>query len=73
MSEYLSKLWNDQATAEKAMLKGQKSDYERLRHKYVTKRNVFNKEVQRAKRQYVRQKQIDLDALQSHSQSTFWK
>lgn len=72
-SDNLSELWNDQCKAEKNMLKGQKSDCKRLRHYYVTKRKLFNRAVQRAKRQYLRQKQAEIDETESKNQSMFWK
>lgn len=62
-SNNLSGLWNDQCKAEKEMLKGQKSDRKRLRHIYVIKRKRFNREVQCAKRQYLRQKQAEIDEI----------
>ena len=52
-SDSLSELWNEQCKAEKAMLKGQHSIRNRLRHVFVTARKRFNREVQRAKRQYI--------------------
>ena len=55
------------------MLKGQKSDRKRLRHINVIKRKRFNREVQCAKRQYLRQKQAEIDELESKNQTMFWK
>ena len=72
-SDSLSELWNEQCKAEKAMLKGQKSIRNRLRHVFVAARKRFNREVQRAKRQYIRQKQAEIDELQSKNQTMFWK
>ena len=73
-SDSLSVLWNEQCKAEKAMLKGQKSIRNRLRYVFVAARKRFNREVQRAKkRQYIRQKQAEIDKLQSKNQTMFWK
>ena len=72
-SDSLSELWNEQCKAEKAMLKGQKSIRNRLRQVFVAARKRFNREVQRAKRQYIRQKQAEIDELQSKNQTMFWK
>ena len=72
-SDSLSELWNEQCKAEKAMLKGQNSIRNRLRHVFVTARKRFNREVQRAKRQYIRQKQAEINELQSKNQTMFWK
>ena len=72
-SDSLSELWNEQCKAEKAMLKCQNSIRNRLRHVFVTARKRFNREVQRAKRQYIRQKQAEIDELQSKNQTMFWK
>ena len=69
----LSELWNEQCKTEKVMLKGQNSIRNRLRHVFVTARKRFNREVQRAKRQYIRQKQAEIDELQSKNQTMFWK
>lgn len=72
-SDNLSGLWNDQCKAEKEMLKGQKSDRKRLRHIYVIKRKRFNREVQCAKRQYLRQKQAEIDEAKQRTKPYFGK
>ena len=72
-SDSLSELWNEQCKAEKDMLKGKKSTRTRLRHVFATARKRFNREIQRTKRQYLQQKQAEIDDLQSKNQTMFWK
>ena len=45
----------------------------RLRHVFVTARKRLNRGVKRAKKQYIRQKQAEIDELQSKNQTMFWK
>ena len=72
-SDSLSELWNEQCKAEKDMLKGKQFTRTRLRHVFLSPRKRFNREVHRTKRQYLQQKQAEIDDLQSKNQTMFWK
>ena len=62
----LTELWNGQCDAEKSMLKS-KSRTERkgLRKRFIEKRKLFNREVQRSKRAYTFQRQVEIENLET--------
>ena len=70
----LTELWNDQCDAEQSMLKS-KSRTERkgLRKRFIEKRKLFNREVQRSKRAYALQRQAEIDNLEATNPNLFWK
>ena len=71
---HLADLWNNQCDAEKSMLKS-KSRTERkvLRKRFIEKRKIFNREVQRSKRAYILQRQTEIDNLEATNPNLFWK
>ena len=70
----LTELWNGQCDAEKSMLKS-KSRTERkgLRKRFIEKRKLFNREVQRSKRAYTLQSHVEIEYLETTNPNLFWK
>ena len=56
------------------MLKN-KSHTERkgLRKRFIEKRKLFNREVQRSKRRYTLQRQVEIENLETTNPNLFWK
>ena len=72
-SEDLTLLWSEMCSAEKQWLKCKPNDKANFKHIYVQKRKLFDKGVQRAKRYFVYQAQVDLEASVNASSGSFWK
>ncbi|VDH96384.1 Hypothetical predicted protein [Mytilus galloprovincialis] len=73
-SDQLTVLWNKVCEAEKDMLKCKITSRKReFRSVFIMKRKNFDREAQRAKRHYWRNKVLRIDELESGNQREFWK
>ena len=55
------------------MLKAEANSKRIKREDFLRQRKLFNKEVQRAKRKYLKAKQIEIENLETSDQKEFWK
>ena len=74
-TEELSRLWNEMCLAEKKWRKeaGTSRCKSELKHCFLTLRKHFDQTVQRTKRHYWFQMQIDIDNLDRNNPQEFWK
>lgn len=66
-------MWNKLCKAEKDMLKSSNAVRHRYRAIYVQNRKTFNRECQRTKRNFIKNKQVEIDNLDSGNSQQFWK
>ena len=69
----LTNIWNELCTKEKAMLKSDVQSKRAKRDEFLRYRKFFNKEVQKAKRKFWKQKQTEIEQLETSDQKSFWK
>ena len=55
------------------MLRSEIKSRRTKRDEFLRQRKVFNREVQKAKRKFVKQKQIEIEQLETSDQKSFWK
>ena len=72
-SEELTAIWNELCINEKAMLRSDIKLKRTKRDKLLRHRKVFNRKVQKAKRKFWRQKQNEIEQLETSDQKSFWK
>ena len=72
-SEKLTVIWNELCVKEKSMLKSDIKSKRTKRDEFLRQRKVFNREVQKAKRKIWKQKQIEIEQLETSDQKSFWK
>ena len=72
-SEELTVVWNELCIKEKAMLRSDIKLKRTKRDEFLRHRKVFNREVQKAKRKFWRQKQNEIEQLETSDQKSFWK
>lgn len=72
-SEHLSDLWNKTCNAEKEWLGCHSKDRKVCRTKFLECRKTFDRQVQRNKRQFHRDQQIQIDNLNTENPKEFWR
>ena len=72
-SEYLTKCWNGCCVFERNWLRANGSEKKRQKQAYVENRKHFDRCVQRAKRQYRKDREAELVDLETKDHKEFWK
>ena len=72
-NDTLTVMWNDVCKAEKDMIKLVGGARAHFRHLFKNSRKVFDREVQRCKRKYVKDQQKEIECLVNNDQQAFWK
>ena len=66
-------MWNEVCKEEKNMIQSNGVARKHARQAFKHKRKIFDKEVQRSNRKYVKEKQIEIEQLASSDQQEFWE
>lgn len=72
-NEQLTDLWNAMCTVEKRMIQSHGIRRCALRKEFKDKRKIFDTAVQKAKRKFLKDKQVELENLVNANQNGFWK
>lgn len=72
-NDHLTELWNKMCTREREMGKINGCAKQRIRHDFVQARKEFDRNVQKAKRNYWFQQQNFLENLECNDQKSLWK
>ena len=72
-NDTLTKLWNEVCEAERKWNRSHKDNKKNTRHIFVSKRKIFDKNCQQAKRNYWYQSQQELCQIQNKDPREFWK
>ena len=72
-NDLLTSMWNEVCREEKNMIKSNGVARKHSMQAFKHKRKIFDKEVQRSKRKYVKEKQIEIEQLARSDQQEFWK
>ena len=72
-NDLLTIMWNEVCYAEKNMIKAKGVTRKHSRQVFKDKHKIFDREVQRSKRNYVKEQQREIENLTNSNQQEFWK